>query len=121
MKSSLLRIRAALLVLTVIILLPPMALAARHSNYGEGQLVIKRSANFGINLSLVVYIDGRSAGAFAVGNSFVATLPAGRHEIAVYVPQRRITSDPAGAIVNIEPGRSYLLTAGFHGQALVLR
>ena len=111
----------SLLLLILCASLPLTASAAPHSNYGNGQLLIKRSANFGLNLSLVVYIDGRNAGALGVGNQFVASIPAGRHEVVAWVPQRRITSEPARAIIVIESGQTYQLTAGFHGQDLVLR
>ena len=49
-----------------------------------GRLLIRYSPTLGINVGLVVRIDGREAGAFTKGHIYKRYLPPGRHEISVY-------------------------------------
>ena len=45
----------------------------------SGHLLINRVANFGSDLSLVVYVDGKNVGGFTEGRSYSGYLPAGQH------------------------------------------
>jgi hypothetical protein len=105
--------------LLCILFLVPAAAAPRGVGYG--QLVVKRSANFGLNLTLTLWIDGRLVDRLQLGRAFKASLPAGRHEIRAAVTERRLDSSPTIRRVVIEPGFTTQLTAGFRGQDLVLR
>ena len=43
----------------------------------SGHLLINRVANFGSDLSLVVYVDGKNVGGFSEGRGYSGYLPAG--------------------------------------------
>jgi len=85
---------------------------------GEGHLTIKRSANFGANLYLDIWIDGKRMERLGRGHIYTGSLPAGTHEVRVATPTG---SQPATVHLTVEPGNSYQLTASWHAQKLVLR
>lgn len=113
--------RVAILVATLICVLFSFTASAAPRETGYGELVIKRSANFGLNMTLSLWIDGRSAGRLQLGGIFSATLPAGPHQIMAAVSQRRLSSSPTVRRIVIQAGATTQLTAGFHGQDLVLQ
>ena len=47
----------------------------------SGHLLINRVANFGSDLSLVVYVDGKNVGGFTEGRGYSGYLPAGQHRL----------------------------------------
>lgn len=98
--------------------LSPVEAASRA---GYGQLVVKRSANFGFNLYADLDIDGQKVSQLIYGHGYVGTLRAGRHQLVVTVPFRRIDSHPAVAYIAIQPGRTVRLTAVWDGQDVALR
>ena len=51
----------------------------------SGHLLINRVANFGADLSLVVYVDGKNVGGFTEGRNYSGYLPAGQHVITARV------------------------------------
>jgi hypothetical protein len=106
----------AILALFSVVLAPLPAPAASH-----GRLVIKRSANFGQNLTLTIYVDGHMANRLQYGHVFSTSLSAGPHEIKALVTERRLDSSPTLRRVHIHAGKTTLLTAGFSGQDLVLQ
>ena len=57
----------------------------------SGHLLINRVANFGADLSLVVYVDGKNVGGFTEGRGYSGYLPAGQHTITV-----RVDPNPGG-------------------------
>ena len=113
--------RLTLVLALTCILFSLSASAAPRRDGGYGRLVIKRSANFGLNLTLSLWIDGRQAAPLQLGRSFSASLPAGTHRVEALVSQRRLDSSSTIRRVTIEPGTTTVLTAGFHGQDLVLQ
>jgi hypothetical protein len=84
---------------------------------GEGQLTIKRSAHFGTNLFLDIWIDGKRVQRLAKGQTYNGPVRAGTHEVRVATSSR---SAQAAAQVTVESGKSYQLTASWSGQELVL-
>ena len=48
----------------------------------SGHLLINRVANFGSDLSLVVYVDGKDVGGFTEGRGYSGYLPAGQHRLS---------------------------------------
>lgn len=91
------------------------ALAADH-----GRLVVRRSANFGTNLSATVFIDGHQVARLSLGHNYDGALSAGPHVVTVQVPSR-MTTNPASVHLDVAPGKTYQLTAGFDGRTLVLK
>jgi hypothetical protein len=99
----------------VCILSPGPALAASK---GDGHLTVKRSANFGANLYLDIWIDGKRVQRLARGQIYSGLLPTGTHEVRVATPTG---SQPAMVHLIVEQGKSYQLTASWQAQKLVLR
>lgn len=98
--------------------LPNSALSA--SAESSGQLTIKRSAHFGANLFLDVWIDGKKVQRLGRGHSYTGSLSPGRHEIRAVVSSR-LGGNTATANLMVEAGKSYQLTATWDGQQLALK
>jgi hypothetical protein len=113
--------RLAIIVVTLISALFSFTASAAPRGTGYGQLVIKRSANFGLNLTLSLWIDGRPVDQLQYGRNFSTSLSAGPHQITAAVSERRLDSSPTVRRIVIHAGATTQLTAGFHGQDLVLQ
>jgi hypothetical protein len=111
--------RLALIVVTLISAL--FSFTASAAPRGTGYLVIKRSANFGLNLTLSLWIDGHPVDQLQYGRPFSTTLSAGPHQVTAAVSERRLDSSPTVRRIVIHAGATTQLTAGFHGQDLVLQ
>ena len=86
----------------------------------SGHLLINRVANFGSDLSLVVFVDGKNVGAFTEGRGYSGYLPAGQHTIAVRVDPNPGGKRPGHKTLTVQAGQTYSYTAGWSGQSLVL-
>ena len=86
----------------------------------SGHLLINRVANFGADLSLVVYVDGKNVGGFTEGRGYSGYLPAGQHTITVRVDPNPGGKRPGHKTLTIQAGQTYSYTAGWSGQSLVL-
>jgi hypothetical protein len=79
---------------------------------GDARLIVKREANFGLEESVNLFVDGVQVAALGVNQSYDATLPPGRHVLSIttnpttYSPGR-ITQTP----VDAKAGRAYSFTA----------
>src|SRR3954465_8615806 len=82
---------------------------------GHGQLIVKRSANFGGNLGLDLYVDGQYVGRFLYGQQYSASLPAGVHQVSADVYLKRQMNPPVTR-VTIHPGKTTQLAALWSGQ-----
>lgn len=91
---------------------------ALPASKGDGHLTIKRSAHFGANLYLDIWIDGKRVQRLTRGHTYSGLLPAGTHEVRVATPTG---FQPAMVNLVVEPGKSYQLTASWSAQRLVLR
>lgn len=100
------------------VFLPHAALSAQA---GSGQLTIKRSAHFGANLFLDVWIDGKKVQRLGRGDDYTGSLSPGRHEIRTEVSTRRLGGNTATTKLMVEGGKTYLLTATWNGQQLTLK
>jgi hypothetical protein len=86
----------------------------------SGHLLINRVANFGSDLSLVVFIDGKNVGGFTEGRSYSGYLPAGQHQIAVRVDPNPGGKHPGHKTLTVQAGQTYSYTAAWSGQNLAL-
>ena len=86
----------------------------------SGHLLINRVANFGSNLSLVVFVDGKNVGGFTEGRGYSGYLPAGQHSISVTVDPNPGGKRPGHKTLTVQAGQTYSYTAGWSGQSLVL-
>jgi hypothetical protein len=113
MKRSL--FRCLLLLALICVALP---LASRGADHGR--LLVRRSANFGSNLSVNVNVDGRQMARLSLGHNYDGVISAGPHVVTVAVASR-MNTNPASVQLNVAPGKTYQLTAGFDGRTLVLK
>ena len=86
----------------------------------SGHLLINRVANFGADLSLVVYVDGKNVGGFTEGRGYSGYLPAGQHTITIRVDPNPGGKRPGHKTLTIQAGQTYSYTAGWSGESLVL-
>ena len=86
----------------------------------SGHLLINRVANFGSDLSLVVFVDGKNVGGFTEGRSYSGYLPAGQHSISVRVDPNPAGKRPGQKTLAVQAGQTYSYTAGWSGQSLIL-
>ena len=77
----------------------------------SGHLLINRVANFGADLSLVVYVDGKNVGGFTEGRGYSGYLPAGQHTIIVRVDPNPGGKRPGKKTLTIQAGQTYSYTA----------
>jgi hypothetical protein len=85
-----------------------------------GQLTVKRSANFGANLGVDVWVDRKRVRRLHYGQTYTSSLPPGIHEVRASLTARRESNTPVTRLT-VESGKHYQLTVGWHGQNLVLR
>jgi hypothetical protein len=81
--------------------------AAGPSNYSrqEGILRMKHSPVLGINIPIVVWIDGVQAGAFAKGHVYERYLAPGRHDVYASRPGQMF--DSWYGTLDVRPGETY--------------
>jgi hypothetical protein len=85
-----------------------------------GRLIILRSPNFGWNLGVHLQIDGRSVANVAQGHRYDAWLPAGRHVLTVFKVPYASLSEPTSTTVNVQPGWTYVFTAMWDSNLVLL-
>ena len=84
----------------------------------DGRLRIRYSPTLGMNIGLVILIDGRSAGAITRGHVFEADLSPGWHRLVV-LPNGR-WGKAFRTTLNVRPGGTYSYLAKFPPEDLVL-
>ena len=93
--------------------------AGQGAGYGgTGSVSIEFSPVLGLNVGIVIGIDGRYAGVITKGHTFRQELPAGRH--VIYVSRNGVASEGTSTIVDVVPGQTYHFTAHYNVDALVI-
>ena len=78
----------------------------------NARLIVNRSADFGINESINLTIDGVQVAVLGLNQNYQATLPPGKHVVSITTnPKTYPKQSPASFPMNAEPGRTYTLTA----------
>ena len=78
----------------------------------NGRFIMRFSPVLGINVGLVVTINGQVAGAITKGHAFVQDLPPGRHLIGVTVNGRQY--DAVEMILDVQPGQTHSYLAKYN-------
>jgi hypothetical protein len=94
--------------------------AAAAAPPNSGHVIINRVANFGSDLSLVVFVDGKDAGSFTEGRNYSGYLPAGKHVITVRAEPTDPNRRPGRQTLTVVAGQTYSYTASWSGGRLVL-
>jgi hypothetical protein len=98
-----------------------MASPAAPSGSTAGRLVIYRAANLGAGLFLDVNIDGANAATIGMGKTYTGSLSPGKHEISVILRPNQLFLPRTKKTLMVESGKTYVFTAMWQGQNLVLR
>ena len=78
----------------------------------NARLIVKRSADFGVDESINLAIDGVQVAVLAINQNYDAALPPGKHVLSISTNPRTYGEDSASQIsVNAEPGKTYTFTA----------
>ena len=88
-------------------------IASTQARSGDNaRLIVNRSADFGINESINLAIDGVQVAVLGLNQNYQAALPPGKHVVSITTnPKTYPGQSPASFPVNAEPGRTYTLTA----------
>jgi hypothetical protein len=88
-------------------------IASTQARSGDNaRLIVNRSANFGINESINVAIDGVQVAVLGINQNYQAALPPGKHVVSITTnPNTYGQQSPYQVPVNAEPGKTYTFTA----------
>ncbi len=86
------------------------AIQARSAD--NARLIVNRSADFGVEESINLAIDGVQVAVLGVNQNYDAALPPGRHVVSITTNPRTYGQQaPSEIPVNAEPGKTYAFTA----------
>jgi hypothetical protein len=73
---------------------------------------VNRSADFGVDESINLAVDGVQVAVLGINQNYDATLPPGKHVLSISTNPRIYGQDSPNQIsVNAEPGKTYTFTA----------
>lgn len=79
---------------------------------GSGRLIVQRSANFGTDVTLQLWIDDRQVN-INRGRRYDRFISPGRHVLtATSIPNIQ-SNEPTSTVLIVQPGRTYIFTAGW--------
>ena len=85
-------------------------LQARSSD--NARLIVNRSADFGLNESINLAIDGVQVAVLAINQNYDVSLPPGKHVLSITTNPKTYGQDsPIQIPVNAKPGKTYTFTA----------
>ena len=83
---------------------------ARSSD--NARLIVNRSADFGLNESINLAIDGVQVAVLGVNQNYDVALPSGKHMLSITTNPKVYGDDsPSQVLVNAKPGKTYTFTA----------
>ena len=78
----------------------------------NARLIVNRSADFGIEESINLAVDGVSVAVLGINAKYDAALPAGKHVVSITTnPRTSSDRSPNQISLNAEPGKTYAFTA----------
>jgi hypothetical protein len=78
----------------------------------NARLIINRSADFGVEESINLAIDGVQVAVLGINQNYDAALPPGKHLLSIRTNPKTYGQDfPSEILVNAEPGKTYTFTA----------
>jgi len=98
----------------------PRSTFARHG-YGGGRLIVQRAANFGWNLAVHLWIDGRDVANIVQGRHYDRFVSAGHHVLTVLSVPNADFRQPTSIWLTVQPGHAYVFTAVWESDQIVLR
>ena len=78
----------------------------------DARLIVNRSADFGVDESINLAVDGVQVAVLGINQNYDAALPPGRHVVSITTNPRTYGHQaPSEISVNAEPGKTYVFTA----------
>jgi len=82
------------------------------SGGSTARLIVNRSADFGLNKSINLFVDGAKVATLAYKGGYQGELPTGKHVLSIGTdPKTYPTAKPTGIAINAKPGQTYSFTA----------
>jgi hypothetical protein len=76
------------------------------------RLIVNRSANFGVNESINLAVDGVEVAVLGINQNYDAALPPGKHVVSITTnPKTYGEQSPYQIPVNAQSGKTYIYTA----------
>lgn len=88
---------------------------------GSARLIVQRAPNFGTNLVVRLSIDGKRVANIPRNQHYGGNLSAGHHSLTVIAIPNTESRRPTSIRVTVKTGRSYVYTALWDKNRLVLR
>ena len=88
---------------------------------GIARLIVQRTPNFGTNLVVQLSIDGKRVANIPRNQHYGGILSPGRHTLKVLAIPNTQSRRPASIRIAVQPGKSYVYTAMWDRDRLILR
>ena len=96
-------------------------MGAASTSHRGGRLIVQRAANFGTDLGVQLSIDGKEVANIPRGKRYDAYVSAGPHVLTVLALPNTDVRRPTSTRLRIRSGHTYVFTAGWDADRLVLR
>jgi hypothetical protein len=93
---------------------------SRNNNKG-GRLIVQRSPNFGTNLVVHLWIDGRDVADIQRDRRYDGFVSAGHHVLTVIAVPHSEFRQPTSTDLTVQPGHAYVFTAAWESDHVVLQ
>ena len=85
---------------------------ATMSSRSTARLIVNRSADFGLNESVNLFVDGTKVATLGYNSSYQGELPTGKHVLSISTdPGTYPNGEPTRIAINAKPGETYSFTA----------
>jgi len=107
------KIITSVLIAGILLLTQSLEADTLEARAGESaRLIVNRSADFGINESINLAIDGVQVAVIGINQNYDAPLPSGKHVLSISTNPRNYGQDsPSQISVNAESGETYTFEA----------
>ena len=85
------------------------------------RLIVQRAPNFGTDLSVRLWVDGKKAADIPRNQHYGGVLAAGRHTVIALALPNTQSRRPTSMTLRMKPGKVYIFTAMWEGDRLILR
>jgi hypothetical protein len=96
-------------------------IGAANTRHKDGRLIVQRAANFGTGLAIQLSIDGKEVANIPRDRRYDAYVAAGPHVLTVLALPNTDVRRPTSTRLTIRSGPTYVFTAGWNADRLVLR
>ena len=87
----------------------------------SARLIVQRAPNFGTDLSIRLWVDGKKAADIPRNQHYGGVLAAGRHTVIALALPNTQSRRPTSMTLKMKAGKVYIFTAMWEGDRLILR